>query len=337
MLSGVPINSERMGAFTNFMFRVSNTNAVRRFDLLAGDIYLGVRRIMFFNGSTSTENLLAKFHDGVNFTSSTPVIGAAGPENVLEFEGGTQTFSGGLSFTGADTSKHVTLRIADNATTYARAPYVTLTNGAVLTIWNFIVGSGGMTKDIRPEFTADASTLSINQLYPNAFLITAATNVFKFVNGSSLFQSAAMNIQGSVRFLFDHSGFYGNNSNQVRTVNIGVGSFGETSGFIADFTFSNGSRFNCDSLSYTDAASSTKAPFILTFDDSEWYAGAGTVTLPTTNLNVSVKTVAGGIVFAPPAGALWKFVSPISGAGGLASIKQSDFRFLRRKVEPFPY
>ncbi|MFA7174204.1 MAG: hypothetical protein WC340_12495 [Kiritimatiellia bacterium] len=216
------------------------------------------------------------------------------------------------------------------ATTYARAPYVTLTNGAVLTIRNFIVGSGSMTKDIHPEFTADASTLSINQLYPNASLITAATNVFKFVNGSSLFQSAAMNIQGSVRFLFDHSGFYGNNSNQVRTVNIGVGSFGETSGFIADFTFSNGSRFNCDSLSYTAAASSTKAPFILTFEDSEWYAGAGTVTLPTTNLNVSVQTVAGGIVFAPPSGAVWKFVSPISGAGGLVKAGAGTLLFDRQ-------
>lgn len=209
---------------------------------------------------------------------------------------------------------------------FATEPYLILTNGAALTTRNFLSTGNGTAYPAHVRVKADSSTLNVNQLYPNVSGSASVTNDYVFRNGSSFFSSASINVQGSTRFSFDGSGFFGGNSNQVAGVQIGQG-FGERSGFILSMTFANGSVFKAKPLSFTAPTASTEAPVVLTFDDAEWFAGDQDVDLATPNLNVKTVVEGRGVVFAPPTGRTWRMITPITGSGNLVKRGAGEFRF----------
>jgi len=204
---------------------------------------------------------------------------------------------------------------------FARAPYLVVTNGSHLSVRNLNVSSSQPAGAGASVFF-DRSSLSVNQNYANNSG-ASVTNVYTFVNGSTMFNTGgAANLAGSVDYSFDRSGWYGANSNSVQAV--GISNPGKNA-FIR-YAFRNGSRFNSTGFASTSGQTASY-PITVIFDDSEWFAGGGDRTIPTTLCNVTTKLEGSGLVVKPSAGETWTFNQPMVGEGGLAKKGEGTFLF----------
>ena len=203
---------------------------------------------------------------------------------------------------------------------FARAPYLVVTNGSHLSVRNFNV-SEGQPAGAGALVFFESSSLSVNQNYANNSG-ASVTNVYTFVNGSTMFNASSARLEGSVDYSFNRSGWYGSNSNSVQVVQLG----NPGNNPLIRYAFRNGSRFNSNGFVSLSGGTVAK-PITVIFDDSEWFPGAGDRTIPTTLCNVTTKLEGSGIVVNPSAGDTWTFNQPMVGEGGFTMKGEGTFVF----------
>lgn len=203
---------------------------------------------------------------------------------------------------------------------FSRAPYLVVTNGSNLSLRNLNVSSG-MPAGASSSVYVESSSLSVNQNYANNAGWTV-TNVYTFVDGSTMYNLGAVNISGSVDYSFDRSGLYGSASNSVQIISLASLSGSP----LIRYAFRNGSCFASSGFK-TTWNGAAGYPINLVFEDSEWYAGSGDKTLPTVLCNVITVLEGDGLTVKPAAGETWTYNQPMTGEGAFVKEGAGAFVF----------
>ena len=211
-------------------------------------------------------------------------------------------------------------------TSSIRMPYLVITNGATLQCASFMpawrstdavpvsVLMDNGTLDIRYQFSAvECSCTDENGG-------ASVTNVYTVRNGSAIYsryKEGRMFVNGrNVVMDFDGSVLARNEDGETVEMTLA-----QRPGLSAALAFRNGSYLALGGVwSGSTTQSQTKPvtyPIRLSFDDSEWFVGAGDRDIPSSNMNVIVTATGRGLKLNPPEGSRWRLYTRVSGTGGI--------------------
>ena len=196
---------------------------------------------------------------------------------------------------------------------------VTLRNGAVLDVWPYGVGG-----NYTVRHTVDASTLqtrgSVYFSASGAGVTIAGTNFWRVTNGGKVYVDAAAGpyVYAPGVYEFDRGTLAKNAAGEptrFQMVNPIANSCQQF--FLRNRSYFAVSYFGCIGANQSTVFNYDSQRYELTFDDSEWFAGAGERTIASSNMIVTVTTTGGGLRMNPPADSVWTLYTRVDGDAGL--------------------
>lgn len=198
---------------------------------------------------------------------------------------------------------------------------VTLRNGALLGTYEYEVG-----ENLSVTTTVDASTLktSGNRVYFSASgsgTTIAGTNFWKVTNGGKVYVDGDDGplVYAPGVYEFDRGTLAKNAAGEptrMRMVNPIADSCQQF--FLRNRSYFAVSYFGVFSSNQTTVFNNDSQRYELTFDDSEWFAGAGERSIASSNMIVTVTVTGGGLRMNPPADSVWTLYTRVDGDAGLA-------------------
>ena len=219
----------------------------------------------------------------------------------------------------------LTFNFAAEYDSFITAPYLYVTNGASLKA-NFL-GLTFSNKDTQARARLYMDNGTIQTFYEmhlaENYSSANVTNEIVMRNGSALYATYDKGrlILGGCRPVFDVDS--STIARDPEGAPLGM-FFTDRVGSGVDMTFRNGSYFGCymigmngDGKDYPQTSKYPNYPIRMSFDDSEWYCGAGNRDMPSSNMNVTVVTTGKGLKLNPPLGSEWRLYTKVQGDGGL--------------------
>lgn len=219
----------------------------------------------------------------------------------------------------------LTFNFAAEYDSFITAPYLYVTNGASLKA-NFL-GLTFRNKDTQARARLYMDNGTIQTFYEmhlaENYSSANVTNEIVMRNGSALYATYDKGrlILGGCRPVFDVDS--STIARDPEGAPLGM-FFTDRVGSGVDMTFRNGSYFGCymigmngDGKDYPQTSKYPNYPIRMTFDDSEWYCGAGVLDMPSSNMNVTVTATGKGLKLNPPAGSEWRLYTKVNGDAGI--------------------